>query len=116
MAAANLSISIEQGATFTRSIVYNDSEGNPVDLTSVTAVRGQVRDNFASPTAYDFTLAVESPPTSGVISWLMPADVTATFPVTRAQKYFYDIEIEYSSGVVERLLEGIATITPEVTR
>src|SRR5687768_12024760 len=101
MAAANLNITIEQGATFTRSIVYNDSEGNPVDLTSVTEVRGQVRDNFASPTSYAFTLTVGTPATDGTISWEMPASVTATFPITRSQKYFYDIEIEYSSGVVE---------------
>ena len=34
----------------------------------------------------------------------------------RAGRYVYDVEIEYPTGSVERIFEGIVTVSPNVTR
>lgn len=114
MPAGELDIIIEQGATFSQSIVYKDSAGDAIDLTSVSLVRGQVRQTYKSETSYAFTLAVTDA-AAGEISWTMPATTTAQIEPYNTQ-WFYDIEVVYSSGVVERILQGRATISPEVTR
>jgi hypothetical protein len=114
MSAGVLDIVIEQGATFDRTINVEDSLGNPVNLSDVTSVRGQVRKSHSSSDSYAFTLAVTSA-TGGVISWLMSSTVSASIPITAQQDYVYDVELVRASSV-ERLLQGIATISPEVTR
>ena len=114
MAAGNLDITIEQGSTFTRTIAVQDSALSPVNLSSVTAVRGQIRRTYNSTESYAFTLAVVSAP-AGTISWAMSAVVSASIPVVNQQPWVYDIELVRGTSV-ERLLQGAATISPEVTR
>ncbi len=114
MPAGELDIIIEQGATFSQSIVYNDSAGAPINLSSVTTVRGQIRQTYKSETSYAFTLAVTNA-AAGAISWTMPAATTALIEPYNTQ-WFYDIEVVYDTGIVERILKGRATISPEVTR
>jgi hypothetical protein len=116
MPAAIYDILIEQGSTFQKTINLKDSDGDPRDLTSVDSVRGQVRRSFKDNTAYNFTLTVESPASSGVISWTMPATISATIDPVTPSPYFYDVELVFSNGVVERILQGRAEISAEVTR
>lgn len=116
MAAGIYDIVIEQGATFNKTIVLKDSTGAVRDLTNVTSVRGQVRPSFSSTTAYDFVLAVNTPATDGEISWTMPAAVTASIEIKQNANLVYDIEMVYSDETVERILQGNATISLEVTR
>ena len=47
MAAGNYNFTIEQGATFTRTLKYKDSSGNPIDLSDY-AVRMQIREKISS--------------------------------------------------------------------
>lgn len=114
MAAASFNITVEQGATFQKQITYKDANGNPVDLTNVTVARAQMRPTIASGTSVAFTVAVSATPTSGVINWSMSATTTAALTAPSTQ--YYDLEIEFSNGVVRRLLSGTVTVTPEVTR
>jgi hypothetical protein len=114
MASSQLDITIEQGATFERDIVYKDSAGDPIDLTAVTSVRGQVRRTYDATTSYAFVCAVTDA-VNGEISWTMPATTTAEIEPHSLQ-WVYDVELVYSGGTVVRLLQGNAFISPEVTR
>lgn len=114
MAAANYPITIEQGATFSKTIVYKDANGNPVNLTNVTEARAQVRPTASSSTFKDFVVAVSGSPANGTLSWSMAASVTETLAAPYSQ--VYDLEIEFASGEVRRLIQGTVTIVPEVTR
>ena len=114
MPAGSLDITVEQGATFNKTITYTDIAGDPIDLTNVSAVRAQMRlGSASSSTALSFTCAVFGTPTNGQISWTMPASTTAT---AAAGAWVYDLEIEFSSGEVRRLLQGDVTVSAEVTR
>jgi hypothetical protein len=50
---------------------------------------------------------------AGVITLSLTATETAALA---AGRYVYDLELVSSGGVVTRLLEGVVTVSPEVTR
>jgi len=115
MAAGQHDITIEQGATFQMVVTweYNDT---PIDLTGYTA-RMQVRRTHKSTTALlDFTTengAITLGGALGTITVVGAATLTDDVP---AKPCVYDLELVSSGGIVTRLIEGAATITPEVTR
>lgn len=52
-------------------------------------------------------------PADGRFELIFPNKVTAGYPV---QTLVYDIELVSSGGEVRRIVEGRASVTPEVTR
>ena len=111
MASGKLDITVEQGATFSRTITIKDASNTAVNISSDTFA-GQIRKRHQSATtqaAFSFTI------TDGA-----NGEVTATISNTNTSSmdpgdFVYDIE--WTSGsTVTRLLEGTATVTPEVTR
>ena len=110
--AAKANIVIDQGADFSTTITVTDDAGDTVDLTNYTA-SGQIRKHFTSDTAYDFTMSFGVPRSTGQLTLSMGRAVTSTI---EAGRYVYDVEITSGANTRSRLVEGIATITPEVTR
>lgn len=110
-------ININQGATWVKLFTYLDSDGEtPINLTGFTA-RMQLRQSYTSETPV-INLTTENggiviTPLTGEIEVTMTATQTAGIP---AREYFYDLEIESSGGIVYRVIEGRATVRPEVTR
>ena len=110
--AAKANIIIDQGADFSTTITVTDSSGAVVDLTGYTG-RGQIRKHYTSSTATDFTITFGTPRSTGLVTLDLSNAVTSNM---EAGRYVYDAEIITSANVVSRLVEGIATVTPEVTR
>jgi hypothetical protein len=109
---AKANIVIDQGADFSTTITVTDSAGDPLDLTGYTA-RGQIRKHYTSTTKVDFGTVFLSPRTSGILS-LSLTNVQTT--AMESGRYVYDVELISSANNISRLVEGIATVTPEVTR
>lgn len=103
-------IQIDQGANYSTSIDVTDDAGDPVDLTGYTGA-AQMRKHYTSTNAHAFTVAIAN--ASGVVTLSMNATVTANIT---AGRYVYDCELTDGSGTVSRLVEGIVTVTPQVTR
>jgi len=110
--AAKANIVIDQGADFSTSITVTDDAGDAVNLTGYTG-SGQIRKHFTSNTAINFDVFFASPRTSGVVSISLDRSTTSSI---EAGRYVYDVEITNAANTRSRLVEGIATITPEVTR
>ena len=110
MAKANLII--DQGADFSKELTVTDDDGDVINLTGYTAA-GQIRKHYSSNTATNFTCTFASDRTTGKITISLGRSLSQALAYGR---YVYDIEITNSSDKTTRLLEGIATITPEVTR
>jgi hypothetical protein len=110
--AAKANIVIDQGADFSTTITVTDDAGDVVDLTGYTS-SGQIRKHYTSNTSFDFTMAFGVPRSTGQLTLSMGRAVTSTI---EAGRYVYDVEITSSANTRSRLVEGIATITPEVTR
>jgi hypothetical protein len=115
MAATTYDILIEQGATFSQLVTYKDN-GVAVNLTGYTA-RMQVRATLESAsTLVELTTAnsrIALGGTAGTITLTISATDTAALTSGRG---VYDLELVSGSGIVTRLLQGVATISRNVTR
>ena len=114
MAAADANLLIEQGSTFEISIQIFGSDDNPRDLTGLL-VNAQLRRNFRSRMATDFVVEITTP-IEGEFKLKLTAQQTK---ILRPGRYVYDVEVvddTVSPIVVARALQGIARVTPEVTR
>ena len=114
MAAADANLLIEQGSTFEIAIKIFASDDTPRDLTGLT-VNAQLRRNYNSRQAVDFTVEIITP-TDGEFKLKLTANQTQAL---RPGRYVYDVEVvddTVAPIVVARALQGIARVTPEVTR
>jgi hypothetical protein len=70
-----------------------------------------MRKNYASTTAYDFTTTDNEG--LGQIFLQMSSSITSQLEPGR---YLYDVEITSTAGEISRVVEGIVTVTPGITR
>ena len=103
------SSAIEQGSDFAFSFIYQDVNGNPVNLTSAT-LTGQIKQNWNTTALASFTLTKNSPATDGYVGVSLPASATVSVAPGR---YKYDIRISLSG--VTHILKGICDIVESIT-
>jgi hypothetical protein len=110
-------LEIKQGATFTRTILWEDAAGYPFDMTGWTA-KLQIRAGYSSISPL---LTLTSSPAAGIVITPLIGQIDIT--ITAAQsatiqqdRAVYDIEIDKGGGVRSRLVEGKVMIYREVTR
>ena len=103
---------IDQDADFTTTVTVNDSTGSALDLTNYTAL-AMIRKTYQSSTATTFTSSFVSPRTTGQITISLTDTQTAAL---ESGRYVYDLVITDSSGNKTRVVEGIATVNPSVSR
>ena len=108
-----LNQNIDQGSTYSKSITVYENDGTTIqNLTGYTAA-SQLRKNYTS-TAYTTILAtIQTPPTGGIIVISLTAVQTAAL---KAGRYVYDLQITAADSTVTRVIEGVITIRPEVTK
>jgi len=107
--AAKVNIVIDQGATFNTTYTIHNAYDEPIDFTGYTA-NSQIRKTFSSSNAYTFDVALSN---SGLVTLSMSAATTGTIV---AGRYVYDVEVQDLSNIRSRIVEGIVTVTPQVTR
>lgn len=100
---------IDQGTTFSTTIILNDSTGHPIDLTSYT-LESQMRKSYTSKNAYSFAVNGNF---NGVLTLELTANASAQIP---AGRYVYDILVTSNTGSATRILEGQVTVNPSVSR
>jgi hypothetical protein len=104
-------LTLEQGASFTTTVTVNGSDGSPTNLLNYTAA-AQMRKSYYSTTANNFTVTVSNA-AAGELTMAMSAANTANLTPGRA---VYDLLITSPTNVKTRVVEGIVTILPSVTR
>ena len=102
---------IDQGSTYSRQITVLENDGTTIQNLTEWTVTAQIRKNYTS-TAYTTINATNNAPTSGVIVMSLTAVQTAAL---KSGRYVYDLEIK-KSDEVRRIIEGVITIRPEVTK
>lgn len=105
---AKINLVIDQGTTFTQVISLTTAADVSVN-TDVYTARGQIRKHYLSNSSVSFTTALAN----GDLTLSLTPAQTANIV---AGRYVYDVELVDTSNNVTRLLEGIVTITPEVTK
>lgn len=108
--AIKANITIDQGSDFSTEIDVLDDAGDVVDLTGYTGA-AQMRKHYTSSTSTAFNVSINA--SGGTVTLSMNAATSAN---VTAGRYVYDCELTSSSNTVSRLVEGIVTVTPQVTR
>ena len=110
--ASILNQNIDQGSTYSKSITVYENDGTTIqNLTGYTAA-SQLRKNYTS-TAYTTINATINTPTNGIIVMSLTAVQTAAL---KSGRYVYDLQITAADSTVTRVIEGVITIRPEVTK
>jgi|TARA_R110000824_G_scaffold133025_1_gene295659 hypothetical protein len=134
MAAGRYSFVIEQGATTDFEVIYNDSTGNPIDLTGYSA-RMSIRQSQISTSQLYITLSSSLGPCGTGLN-LSGSQTSAGYPhplssgsigiyisaasssVLSFNEGYYDLELMSGSGdctTVTRLLMGAVRLSNEIT-
>jgi hypothetical protein len=104
-------LSIEQGANFNTVLDLKDAAGGILNLAGYE-VASQLRKSYYSNTATSFAMTITDA-AAGQITMAMNSANTANVTPGR---YVYDVLITSDSGVKTRIIEGIVTVLPSVTR
>jgi len=119
MAAAKYDFAIEQGTSFRLSLIYKDSEGNPMDLTGWCAriiwkTSSTTTQIFSSNNNDHDVYRFEIDEPNGKLTLLFPSTTTNSFNFNTAK---YDLELQspddlYNGGgkYTTRILYGVITI------
>lgn len=121
MAAGRYDLVIEQGATFSRQVTWQNQDGSAVNLTGYS-IAGKIRRKTSdNQPIISFTTAITDA-ANGIFTFSLTATQTASLPVNHgatAEKEYLDCvyDIEATVGSTKyRVIEGLARISPEVTK
>lgn len=106
--ATKANLVIDQGSTFSTDLTLKDENGDSLNLSGYSA-NSQMRKWYTSSNA---TAIFTTNVANGVISLSLTANQTGSIT---AGRYVYDVEITDGSSI-SRVVEGIITVTPQVTR
>jgi hypothetical protein len=125
MPAAKLNIAIEQGALF-EMVATLVSNSQPMDLTGYT-FQGQLRSSVSDSAAvasFSFQLLDQTQTqTKGKVRLYIPSALTQSIPVGTQKagsktpaKYLFDVAFGPQGGERYRLFDGVASVSPGVTK
>ncbi len=111
--AAVQNLQIDQGTTWFITVTVTDENGDVKDLTDYTAT-AHMRKSYYSTTYTNLNATIPVPKTDGVVKLALSS--TQSSAVTSG-RYVYDLEVADSSiPETLRVIEGIVTVNPEVTK
>jgi uncharacterized cupin superfamily protein len=102
---------VDAGSSYSNIITVASTSGAPLDLTGYT-VASQMRKSYSSSTAHNFTATIYQAAQGKVRLQLTSAESEAI----PSGRWLYDVEITSPSGNKTRVVEGIVTVTPQITQ
>jgi len=106
-------LDIDQGASFTNIINLTDDITNASINTSGYTITSQLRRSYYSANASaNITCAITNP-ANGEITMTLTAGETANI---KAGRYVFDVKVIDNFGATSRVLEGIFTVLPQVSK
>lgn len=112
--AININFVIDQGTKFSGIVTIQNEDGTVYNLTNKTPY-SQMRKSYYTSTFHTITAAIEGNPLDGKIRLTLTA---AESGIIKAGRFVYDVELHDDLDVddVKRVLQGIITISPQVTQ
>jgi hypothetical protein len=104
-------LDIDQGSDFTVEIELENDDGTPMNLMGFQ-VYSQFRKSYGSTVGYTFETSIMNAAAGKISLTLLGVDSSLIKP----GRYLYDVEIINQDGRKSRVIEGIVTINPEITR
>ena len=107
-------IEIDQSSDYLKQFIAKDDTGTVIDLTG-SAVTSQVRKSYRkTAVAATFTCVIVSG-TAGTFTMALTDVQTAVGTLERG-RHVYDVVVTDAGGDITRIQEGIAVVSPGVTR
>ena len=105
-------LTIDQGSTFNASLELKNDDGTAINVASHT-FQSQIRKSYysTSPTA-NLTVAITDA-SNGTVLLSLTQGQTANI---KAGRYLYDLKMTTPANITTRVIEGIITVTPQVSR
>lgn len=114
---------MEQGATWARDLAWINgtlaAPGAPVDLSNVAEIRMQIRKQQQSTILAEVSTLGVGP--GIIITDAVNGEFTITFTdeqtsAVTVKKAKYDIEVEWTNGAVDRIMQGNVIFDPNITQ
>jgi hypothetical protein len=111
--AAYVELFVDQGANFNNVINLTDEVTNlNVNVQGYTVISQMKRSYYSANASANITCSITNA-LNGEIAMTMDANTTANI---KAGRYLFDMRVTDRGGVVNRILEGIITVTPRISR
>lgn len=110
MSAGTYNIKIDQGSDFSLQLTVKE-DGSVKDLAGFSA-RAQMRPTIDSSTLTATFTCTITDSGNGILTMTLPYTTTDDIAVGQ---YYYDLEL-YTGSTSQRLIQGTATVSGEVTR
>lgn len=104
-------LDIDQGSDFIAEFELENDDGTPMNLTGFS-VYSQFRKSYNATTGYAFTTQITNA-AQGKLTLRLLGTTSSTI---KPGRYLYDVEVLSSGGAKTRVVEGILTINPEITK
>jgi hypothetical protein len=101
---------IDQGTDYKVTLNVENLNSMAANLVGYTAA-AKMKKYYTSSKSYIFGATID--PADGTVELTM--DANTTHKIT-AGRYVYDCEVRSPGGTITRLIEGIVTVTPQVTK
>jgi L-ribulose-5-phosphate 3-epimerase UlaE len=111
--AAYVELYVDQGATFSHTLTLTNDQTNTTINVAGYNVTSQMRHDYTSANATANLSCSISDAANGEVTISLTAGETANID---AGRYVFDVYTEDLLNVKSRILEGIITVTPGVTR
>jgi hypothetical protein len=112
MSSAYTDLYIDAGADFSTTFDLVADDGTPINIQGYS-FRSQIRKSYYSANATaNLTITTVDASNGNTIISIDAANTANIFP----GRYVYDIKMIDTSNTTTRILEGIATITPQATQ
>lgn len=110
--AAYTDILIDQGTDFSTTLDLIADDGSPIDITGYT-FKGQIRKSYTSANATANLVITITDAANGNTEITIDSANTSNISFGR---YVYDVIAKDTSNTTSRIVEGIVTVTPRVTK
>lgn len=108
--ATKANLVVDQGTTFSTVLTLTDNNGDLINLNGYSA-NSLMKKWYTSTSSTQFTTSINT--TSSEITLSLTANQTNSLT---AGRYVYDVELKDSANNISRIVEGIVTVTPSVTK
>lgn len=110
--ASFLELYCDQGADFNFTLDLTNDDGTPINVANYTITSSIRKSYYSSSVTANLTVTVLNT-ANGNLSLSMNS---ATTTKIKAGRYLYDVKMKDSANSVSRVIEGIITVYPQITK
>jgi len=110
--ASFLELSCDQGSDFSVNLDLTNDDGSVINIAGYSFTSSIRKSYYSANVTANLTVAIANA-ASGNVSLSMNSATTAN---VKAGRYLYDVRMVRTDSKISRVIEGIITVSPQITR